>query len=57
MMNKISARVKEDSPEIKAAIKLIESQQSDENIKWLYERLKDHPKVAWKDSIKQIVSM
>jgi DNA repair photolyase len=54
-MNKISARVKEDSPEIKDAIELIEEQQNNESIKWLYGRLKNHPKVAWKDSIKQVI--
>ena len=55
-MNKITARVKEDSPEIKVAIELIEKQQSDKNIRWLYEQLKSHPKVAWKDSIKQVIT-
>lgn len=56
-MNKISSRVKEGSIEIKEAIDLIETRQREEPIKWLYEVLRDHPKAAWKDSIKQVVGL
>lgn len=54
-MNKIDRRVKKSSPEIAAACEKIKEWQSDENILLLVERFKDHPKVAWKDSIKEVI--
>ena len=35
----------------------LEENQNDENIKALYEKYKDDPKVKWKDSIKQVVGL
>jgi DNA repair photolyase len=40
----------------KRAQELIES-QSDERIVSLYERFKDHPKIKWKESIKEVVGI
>jgi len=31
--------------------------QSDERILSLYEKLKDHPKIKWKESIKKVVGL
>jgi hypothetical protein len=35
----------------------LEEFQCDENVMKLYDRLKDNPKVKWKDSIKQVVGL
>ena len=35
----------------------IEENQTDERIVELYERLKDKPKVEWKDSIRKLVGL
>ena len=37
--------------------KILEDLQNDENIKLLYNKLKDNPKVKWKDSIKKVVGL
>jgi DNA repair photolyase len=37
--------------------KVLEEFQNDENVKLLYNKLKDNPKVKWKDSIKKIVGL
>jgi hypothetical protein len=54
-MNKINARVKKSSPEIEAACEAIAKWQGDENIMWLVNKLKDNPKIEWKDSIKEVI--
>jgi hypothetical protein len=40
-----------------AEIARIESCQTDADIRFLYEQLKDRPKVKWKESIKQVVGL
>ena len=45
------------SAEDEAAVQKIEENQTDERIVELYERLKDKPKVAWKDSIRELVGL
>jgi len=45
-----------DAETIKKANELIEL-QSDDNIKALYEKLKDTEKVKWKESIKKVVNL
>lgn len=53
-MNAIDKRVTVSSPEMQQAVDLIKSQQQDKNILWLYEQLKDEPKIKWKDSIRDV---
>jgi hypothetical protein len=43
--------------EEQAAVARIEQEQTDERITELYERLKDMPKVCWKESIKEVVGL
>lgn len=54
-MNKIDRRIAVSSEDIKGLIEKVKFEQRDSEIIRLYETLKDHPKVAWKDSIKQVV--
>ena len=55
-MNKIDQRVKEDNPELAEAIARLRVAQSDANTMILYTLLKNHPKVAWKESIQAVVA-
>ena len=54
-MNKINARVRKSSPEISVACDEVIKWQGNENIMWLVNELKDNSKVAWKDSIKEVI--
>lgn len=54
-MNKIDERVVKSSVEITYACDEIIKQQSDENILRMVEQLKDNPKIAWKDSILEVI--
>jgi DNA repair photolyase len=56
-MNDIRRRVEIKTAEDEAAVRKIEENQTDDRIVALYERLKDKPKVAWKDSIRQLVGL
>jgi DNA repair photolyase len=56
-MNKIDNRVEIKDPKAKEIIDAIKVNQSDPEIKRLYNILKDDDKVAWKDSIKQVISI
>ena len=56
-MNQVSKRVDAKTAEEKAAVRRIEENQTDERIRELYERLKDLPKVEWKESIKEVVGL
>ena len=53
----VRRRVEVKSAEDEAAVQKIEENQTDERIVELYGRLKDKPKVAWKDSFKKIVGL
>lgn len=58
--NKLVERLIEngyDTPEYKEAAELLLASQTNERVKALYERLKDHPKAKWKDSIKVVVGI
>ncbi|MGO9014450.1 MAG: radical SAM protein [Dissulfurispiraceae bacterium] len=55
-MNKARQRVDISRPDLMEAVGKIESLQSDKEIKRLYDALRDHPKVQWKDSIKEVMS-
>ena len=55
-MNAIDKRVDQNNNESVSAARTIKESQSDANILWLYDQLKDQPKVMWKDSIKTILS-
>ncbi len=59
-VNKLSERLKRNGwlgPNAAAAAKMLKESQSDERIKSLYSRLKDDPKVKWKESIKKVVGI
>ena len=56
-MNKIEKRVKAVTPKEKAEVERIKTEQTDENIKAIYERLKKHPLIKWKESIKEVVGL
>jgi len=60
-MNRLEERLQRNGVEITHAMKvmgktLLQS-QSDERILSLYEKLKDHPKIKWKESIKKVVGL
>lgn len=54
-MNKIDSRVHADNQEMVDAIERIRVAQCDESTLLLYNHLRYYPKVAWKDSIKQVI--
>lgn len=54
-MNDIESRVDMSNPEVVAAVDSITRNQTDENIRWLYEQLHDQPMVEWKDSVKLVL--
>jgi len=58
-MNKVASRLKLNGVDMKvlAAAIALEITQRDQAIKALYERFKDHPKIKWKESIKEVVGL
>ncbi len=54
-MNKIDGRVNKVDDIVRKKCDRIVAMQRDENILWLVDKLKNHPKIAWKDSIKEII--
>jgi len=56
-MNRLRSRVRIETPVEESAVELIERAQTHENIHALYERLHEHPKVKWKESIKKVVGL
>lgn len=56
-MNQVRKRVAPKTKQEEAAVALIEKNQLDEHIIELYDRLKNKPKVRWKDSIKKVVGL
>jgi DNA repair photolyase len=54
-MNQIDKRVKKSNPIIEIRCNQIKTWQNDEKILWLVDKLKNHPKVEWKDSIKEVI--
>lgn len=56
-MNKISERVRGETPAMRAAIEKIEKEQNDEHIHELYRQLRDRPLIRWKESIKAVVGL
>lgn len=60
IMNKWEHRLKQNGAEkiaVAHATDLMTIHWTPENIKKFYEEMKDHPKIKWKDSIKQIVGL
>ncbi len=55
-MNKIDQRVTEQSPQLAEAIARLKVAQNDTNTMLLYHCLRQNLKVAWKDSIKEVVA-
>lgn len=56
-MNDVRRRVAVQTPEDEVAVRRIEENQTDERIVELYQRLKDNPKIQWKDSFKAVVGL
>ena len=58
-MNHVRARLSHNkaTAEVVAAGEALIKMQCDENIKSLYARLKNHPKIMWKDTIKKVVGI
>lgn len=59
-MNRAAERIKRNgqwTPEVEAALAKLTASQSDARIHFTFERLKDHPKVKWKESIKEVVGL
>lgn len=56
-MNRIEERVTIDSKAMELEVKRIKSEQTDEQIAALYQRLQDNPLLRWKESIKQVVGL
>lgn len=54
-MNKINNRVQIVDKRTEQECDRIRALQTDAKILWLVEQLKDNPKVAWKDSIKEVI--
>jgi hypothetical protein len=57
LMRNIRSRVAIRTAEDERQVRLIEAEQTEANVRELYEKLKDHPKVRWKDSIKQLLGL
>jgi DNA repair photolyase len=58
-MNQVKARltINKAPADVVQAAEALAKEQSDENIRDLYQRLKDNPKIKWKDSIKAVVGI
>lgn len=56
-MNSPDRRIDTSDPEVKRRLAYLKKCQADTEILMLYYKLKDHSKVAWKDSIKQVVGI
>jgi DNA repair photolyase len=56
-MNRIARRVALDSEKIAAEVRRIEAGQSDAKIMALYQRLRGHRLIRWKESIKEVVGL
>jgi DNA polymerase III subunit gamma/tau len=56
-MNRIRHCVDITDDDMEKAVQRIEAGQADENIKAIYARHKDNPKIKWKDSIKKVVGL
>jgi len=56
-MNHIRKSMKNADSDTAEAMKMIETQQSDQTILEIYEHLQDHPLIKWKESIKKIVGI
>jgi DNA repair photolyase len=56
-MNHLKKNIPLSDDEIREAVKVIENDQSDENILQIYWELKNNPLVRWKDSIKKVVGI
>ena len=54
-MNEVKKRVQPKTVEEKEAVRRIEMNQTDDNIRDVYETLKDEPLVRWKDSIRAVI--
>lgn len=56
-MNKINRRVTCNSQKVAQEVKRIEKAQNDQRITLLYNRLRFHPLIRWKESIKTVVGL
>ena len=56
-MNDIARRVSIRTKEDRRRVEAIEAGQTDERTRQIYAELKHHPKVKWKDSIKEVLGL
>jgi hypothetical protein len=56
-LNNIHSRVSADTDADRVAIQRIVSNQTDERIRDIYDSLRNHPLVRWKESIKKVVGL
>ena len=56
-LNRARNCVGERSPEVEAAIQRIEINQTDDQIRAIYQSLKDEPLVRWKESVKEVIGL
>lgn len=57
LMNQIERRVIADTPREREVVEALARAQSEAGVRALFSRLKDEPKVKWKESIKKIVGL
>lgn len=55
-MNKLRLRVDMKTDAISAAVQVIEEAQSDDHVLEMFDALKKHKLIRWKDSIRQVVA-
>lgn len=56
-LNHPDRRIKATTPELREALAQIMEWQKDERVKYVYNLLKDRPKVRWKESYKRVVGL
>ncbi len=56
-MNDVRKRVAITDETVEREVRKIEAGQTDDRIKAIYEKLKDNPKIKWKESIKKVVGL
>lgn len=56
-MNKLDTRVVIDNKEVDSAVNKIKSGQTNQKILDIYDNFKNHTKIKWKDSIKEVVGL
>ena len=56
-LNHVDSRVRVETPRDESFVEMIKAGQTDEKIREIYEALKDHPFVKWKESYKEVLGL